>query len=49
MRALVEKFPDGLREGLEQEHGDWSEGTKHSGELQLDSEILAGETLCDAV
>jgi hypothetical protein len=46
MRALVEKFPEGLQEEekpVEKEYYDQSNATKHSGEIKLDPEILAGK------
>ncbi len=46
MRALVEKFPDGLRENDKPPEGDYydqSSITEHSGKLELDSEIIAGK------
>ena len=45
MQALVEKFPDGLQDegmGVKKEYHDQSNATKHSGELELDPEIIAG-------
>lgn len=46
MRALVEKFPDGLQEVVkpaEKEYYDQSQTTKHFGELKLDPNIIAGK------
>ncbi len=46
MRALVEKFPDGLQEEgklVVKDHYDQSNATKHYGEIELDPEIIAGK------
>jgi hypothetical protein len=46
MRALVEKFPDGLQEEgkpVKKDYYDQSNATKHSGEIELDPEIIAGK------
>lgn len=46
MRVLVEKFPGGLQdEGMpvEKDYYDQPNATKHSGEIDLDPEIIAGK------
>lgn len=46
MRALVERFPDGIEEEakpVEKDYHDQSNATKHSGEIELDPEIIAGK------
>lgn len=52
MRALVQKFPDGLQEKAKQEeeakpvkkdYYDQSNATKHSGIIELDPDIIAGK------
>ncbi|KAF2113619.1 Fructosamine kinase-domain-containing protein [Lophiotrema nucula] len=46
MRALVEKFPNGLQEETKlevKEYHDQTEVTEHSGEIELDPEIIAGK------
>ena len=45
MRALVEKFLDGLQEEAKpgvKEYHDETNATEHSGEIGLDPEIIAG-------
>jgi len=46
MRALVEKYPEGLQEGTrskEEAAQDQSNVRSHSGDIKLDSEIIAGK------
>lgn len=52
MRALVEKFPDGLQEEaepVEKDYYDQSNSTKHSGVIELDPGIIAGKIGCISV
>lgn len=49
MRALVEKFPNGLQEQIEENYSDQFNNIKHSGEIKLDPKIVAGKIVCNSV